>query len=244
MPRIRTQPGAAPQGPLELHTLFGGTHHWFFNPDLEAPTYVADTSFDLPEQAGTGVTCIQSGAASPIYTAADSTLNNRPTFQGNGSSKYVPTSWNPPAPATTNVWFYALVKQISPWTNGHTLWAGLTTTHMRTHGVTSSPTVRTTNGGTASDSSGFTLGSWLRFWVLYTGVSGNDQIKRGSAATVTGLNLGNGNPTGFQFLANNGGSFGNWAIAFAYARVGKPSDALILQADAQITARYGTGVLL
>lgn len=245
MPFIRPQTGAAPQSPLALHTLFGGTHHWFFNPDHTAPNYVANTTFEMPDISGQGVTCINNSATCPVYTPAEATINNRPMFSGDGSARWVPLSWNPPAPATTNVWWYIIARQ-NAWAVNGTLVGSQSGTNMNLQGTTSTPNVAARNGGTL-DNIAMTLNTWFRIMVLFTGVSGNDKYQVGSTAH-TGLNLGNTNASSAGFLARNvagvpgSSTYGNFSIALAYARVGEPSGALIAEADAQAIARYGAGI--
>lgn len=246
MPFIRQQTGDPPQGPLALHTLFGGSHHFYFNPDHTPPSlYTPDTDFQLPDISGQGVTCNQTGADSPIYTASDATLGGRATFAGNGSNKHVFLSWNPPAPATTNVWWYLIAKQ-NTWGDARFLIGGASTTNMGIRGSTGTPQVSARNGGTLALKS-MTLGTWFRIMVLFTGVAGNDRFMLGSSES-TGLDLGNSNPTASGlFCTQIGGvpgtnSQGDFTIALAYGRVGRPSDSLIAQADAQAIARYGAGL--
>lgn len=240
---LRQQSGTAPQGPVDLPLLMGGSWHFFVNPDLGAPT-VDNTpgaeSFSLPEMSGSGVTFTQTLGACPIYSATDATLFSRPTFAGNGSSKSVVSNWNPPQPSTTNMWFYAVVKQ-NTWGSGKTLWGSNSTTHIRTSGITSTPSVRITNGGTAHDTNQLTIGSWKRIIILYTGVSGNDKVKIGGNAEVTGLNLGNGNPTQFHFFVDGGFlDYGDYTIALCGCRTTEPSAGAITAADTAVTLRYGS----
>jgi hypothetical protein len=131
------------------------------------------------------------GAAStlPLWNATDGP-DGKACISGDGVARFINnTNWNPPAPGTTAMYWRA-VARLNTWGSGNRhLWGGLIAARLALRTITSTPQVCISNT-TASPSAQFTVGAWVLVEAYYSN-STSDFLKIGSAAAVTGTNVGN-----------------------------------------------------
>lgn len=174
------------------------------------------------------------GGSQPTYTASDGTLGGLPSLTGDGvDDSLALATWDPPAPLTTTVWFWAIVKPIT-YTTNDCLWGGGSTTLILQQ-FNTDPSYRQYNASPVNSTT-MTTGSWARVRQLFTG-STSDYSRTGSSS-ATGASAGNGNcPVGtWTLFALAGASAGNFAIAEVIGLAGEPTELALLEAYG--AARY------
>jgi hypothetical protein len=132
----------------------------------------------------------------PAYTGSDSTLNNRGTLLGNGTSTYL-NCVNMVVPATCFIWF--VIKQVS-WTlnNSFMEWPGGGNIVQ----ASTTPSIVYTQGSTSADNTGALLGSWKRGYVRLDNTS--------SDTVALGSNVKTGSALGRTGATNNTAVFASW----------------------------------
>lgn len=180
------------------------------------------------------------GTNQPAY-AQDPTINGMPAISFDGSNDWLTSVLDLPAPPLA---IYSVFRQ-DTWTAGHILWAAGIGDSYALSPNTSSPQLLTFNGTLGPLSSGAPVGSWCRGVQRFTN-STSDSLKLGSAAPVSGVNLGNSNPTAGWVWGKNGSSatFSRMSIVLQLIISGALSNQNQAILDGLVTMVYGPGVLL
>ncbi len=184
---IRRSAGAPPT--LDPIVIFGAAAvQLWVRGDLGSPN-----AGSWPDQSGNGRDFSQGTALNqPTYTANDATLNNLPTFTGDGANSFMTATLDRPAPGSgTETTVISVAKQIT-WTGGAHLYGPGNQTMAAVQGG-ASPGIVMRNPTSVLGSNGAPLGSWARLMQQFTG-SASDLNKVGSAAAVTGVTAGTTNP--------------------------------------------------
>ncbi len=183
------------------------------------------------------------GGNQPSYTSSDALFGNRAAVYGNGSTRWISIStWDPPAPGTTPIWFFCIFTQNS-WTTGRYLFGGGSSI-LGVIQSGSSPNILQLNTTPANSNSNGTIGNAYRLEALFNNNT-TDYLKIGSTS-VTGTNAGNSNSssTFTLFSRNAGNAPGNFGIACIGAWNGEPTSDEKTALDAWVTSYYGSGVLV
>lgn len=195
------------------------------------------------DQTVNGVNFAQgTGANQPTYSASDADFGNRGSVLGDGSNDCLPTTlWDPPAPGTTNIWFFGVLRQVS-WTANRHLHSGSAVTILRLAQVGVTPALTQCNTTDGNSNTAGTVGASVRCEILFSN-STSDYLKLG-ATTVSLINTGNSNSTAsFALFARvNVTSPSNVKYACFGAWNGKPTAGEITALNTWVTNYYGGGV--
>jgi hypothetical protein len=147
-----------------------------------------------------------------VYTAVDATIASKGSVLFNGTSQWLPNTWNPPAPGTTPTWMRIIAKQIGrPTSGGQLIGSNLTNRFC----VRSAATDNNANAGNGvqTGSVAMTFGAWFAVDVYFS-ASTSDYLHIG-ANKATGASLGTQDPNGFALASRQDGSavWGNFAVA-------------------------------
>lgn len=177
------------------------------------------------------------GNQQPLYTAADATLNNRPTVTGDGANDVLT---NGTLPNGAGLWMSGLIKMVT-WVASTATWGGLAgdICDLLPSGV--SPTLSQFNGSFANANGGLPVGSWGRVEANYANTAAAYLKLR--STNVGGAAVGAGSGTGCSIFASAGVAFANHAIAERIVCSGLPTPGEITALDAYYTARYGAGLV-
>jgi hypothetical protein len=151
--------------------------------------------------------------------------------------------WNPPAPGTTNIWFFMVVKPVS-WSSGANLYSGSSTSILRARMGTTTGTLAASNTTAGQQLTNFTVGSYYRVENLFSN-STNDYIKVGATATtIPGTNTGNTDAGAgvFRIATDILTRFGNIAVACFGAWNGEPTSTEKGLLSSWVTSWYGATV--
>lgn len=228
-----------PPGPLDpLSIITSKTPFFYLNADLGVTIGTGVSAW--ADQSGNGNNFTQAtGGKQPAYNATDSNFGSRGSVTGDGSDDFISTTWNPPAPGTTPIWFFAVFRQIG-YTNGVYIMAGgnqiLGIAQLGT-----SPQMKILNTTATTANGGAVIGTATRLEALFNN-STTDYLKLGSTST-TGVNSGNGDGGSYTLFARNTGSGpSNSAIACVGAWNGEPTSGEKALLGAWVTSYYGSGV--
>lgn len=233
---VSRAPGDPPDNPLEI---FGAANVLLWvRADIGSPD-----AGNWPDQSGNGRDFSQGTALNqPTYTANDATLNNLPTFTGDGANSFMTATLDRPAPGPgTETTVISVAKQIT-WTGGAHLYGPGNQTMAAVQGG-ASPGIVMRNTTSVLGSNGAPLGSWARLMQQFTG-SASDLNKIGSAAAVTGASAGTTNPgaTWTIFGRTAGSSLCNVAYFEYIVLAGVPTALQNGLYDGYITALTGGAV--
>lgn len=196
------------------------------------------------DQTGNARHATQATGADQPAVATDATFNNRQTVQFDGVSDfYTLTTWDPPAPGTTNIFMWAILKQKS-WTSTDS-WFGCALSALRVRQGGVSPAVAANNAIVSGDNVGAVLNTWTRMRLLWSG-SVNDYFRLASTAVGPGASFGNTNSGvgTFQICADVSIHFGalDWYAFGAWA--GEPNAGELAALDTWATGISGGVVAL
>lgn len=224
---------APPTTPL---TIWGANVRVWLKGDLGS-----NTTALWQDQSGNGFHFTGTGTGVTL-TATDATLNNLPTFTGDGAAgELANAALDLPAPATTPTTIVAVFKVIT-WVGADVVW-GNNNTVMSLQMGGASPNLNMRNTTAVNGSTGAAVGSWARACVSYTG-STSDSSKIGSAAAVTGASAGNTDAVaGFGIMARPGGSWANVAFHEFVLLDVVPTAPQLADYDSYVTS-YSGGVVL
>lgn len=243
--RVGTGKGVAASGPAPPSTPIT------IVTSLTAVLWCRDTYVEAGG-AGTGVTQwtdlspngrhgTAAGAATPALSLSGGP-NSTPLITFDGVDDILTfTTWNPPAPGTTPIFIWAVVRSVSQ-TSSDMFWGGQTGTTLCLIQLATAGQVRLTNGTSGPTNANMTLGTSRRVEASYTN-SIADYLKVGSVS-VTGTATGNTDPTGFAVGARVTANFGN--VAFSEIAIwtgGVPTAGEITGLNNYASTRYGAGVL-
>jgi hypothetical protein len=179
-----------------------------------------------------------SGTAQPTHLASDPAFGGRGSVTGDGSNDRLVVAWDPPLPGTTNLWMFAVFRQLS-WTANDTPWSGGSTFIALTQ-LGSSPNLAGYNGNTGGNNAGAPIGTAVRSRQLF-GNTIADYLRLG-ATHVTGIALGNLNAAEFDLFSRTNAQFANCAIACFGVCNGEPTTAKMNQIDDWVTAYHAGAV--
>lgn len=193
-----------------LWTLPGGASHVF--------AYQADVTGTVVNSGGTvtrWADALLGGSRHANQVGASSLQPNYitgtggiPLVSGNGSSKFLlVTGYNPPAPATTNLFFYAIGRKRS-----HVVGSGIavgqngTALHFGYHST--SPQLTCRNGSVGATVASTNTTDYVLVWAFFTGATSGtaDRFKWGATeAGSPGTFFGAGDPSALGIFAQSGG---------------------------------------
>lgn len=177
------------------------------------------------------------GAAQPLYTASDATLNNLPTVSCNGTAQFMDSTWSRPAPATTPTWMWFIFRATG-WTASAVLLGDLTANRFLLQQFTATPQIRAFDGTASGTTNALAINSWGRGILQFQNTT-SDSMKIGSGAAVTGTALGNNVGTGTKFGCNGGGvNFSKVWLAELVITTGVPNATEKTNMDSYGAARY------
>lgn len=190
--------------------------------------------------SGAGLDYTAAGAGQPTYN--QSGLNGNPTALFNGSSQFMTSPLNLPAPGTRPT-ALLMVMRIIAWAN--TSWIvgpGDASIAMTLHETGVSPEIAQYNGVDANLNFAATVGSWVRLYSVWSN-SSQDTLKIGPTIAA-GTNSGNTAPGSGRVLAgrSTGLSLANIEVAAMVYLGGIPSTADLVAFDAAVRAKYGPTV--
>jgi hypothetical protein len=197
------------------------------------------------DQSGQGksATQISSAPARPAWNSSGGP-NSRGIVTFNGTNNWMEfTSWDPPAPGTTPIWFFWVCKPVS-WSSGANLYSGSSTAILRCRMGTTTGKIGASNGTLGQELTNFTVGSWFRGENLFSN-STSDYIKVGSTSTtLPGTNTGSTNPGSgvFRLCTDVVTRFGNIAWGCFGAWNGEPTSAEKTALSTWVTRYYGNTV--
>lgn len=229
-------------GPLDPLSIVSSTSPFFFlSGDLGITIGTGVSAWG--DQTGNGRNATQgTAAAQPAYSASDSDFGGRGALSGDGVDDMLTVAWDPPAPLTTNVWFFAVLLQRT-YTAGEYIMAGGNQI-LAIAQTPSTPAIRQLNTTAVNANNGATVGVAARVEALFSG-STSDYIKCGAAAITTGGNAGNSDATTFALFNRPGGTgYFDGKIACIGAWAGLPTVGERSALSAWVTAWYGGGVLV
>lgn len=191
------------------------------------------------DQSGSGNNAVQiSGAAQPALISSDPDFGGRNSVSGDGSNDTMTMTWNPPAPGTTNIWFFAVLMQRTYTAGEYLMAGGNTILGLAQSAVT--PQLRQFNTTGANANAGAVLNVPTRLEALFSS-SVADYIKL-AATTTTGVSAGNSDAPSFNLFSRNGAGFGDSKIACVGAWNGKPSAGELAALSTWVTNYYGGGI--
>lgn len=231
---VASDGGGLPTDPLTI--ISSRTPFWFFTADQG---YVPGTWTD---QSSGGFNATQStGSKQPTLNTA--ALNTRNTLSFDGVDDVLQlATWNPPAPGTTNMWFFMVFRQRT-FTNGDSIFGGGNSSRVRLYQATTSPNLQAINTTNSTAVTTATLNSWFRGEVLFNNAT-TDYLKVGSTS-VTGINLGNTD------IAVGAYTIGGTSTAAGFADIevacigcwnGEPTAGEKTSLNSWVTSYYGAGV--
>lgn len=174
------------------------------------------------------------GGAQPLYTAADATLNNRPSITADGVND---TLLNSTMPNGDGNWVSGIVKVVT-WTTNRCLWgsnAAPETGDLLTYIGT--PSLALYNGtGAVIVNAGLPVNTWGRAEMY--GVNTAAGYLKLRSTTVAGAVGGSTTSTGCALFSTIGIAFGNDAIAERVVCSGKPTANEISELEAYYVRLY------
>lgn len=175
-----------------------------------------------------------SGPAQPTLTATDATLDNNPTITADGVGQWLTTAYDPPAPGTTPLYVYAIVKLVT-FATTRLILATNSTTSAQVRTTTVADTVRAQNG-TIGGAVTMTPGTWYRMKVLFSGTAA-DFLRVGAGQDGPGTGFGNTDPSAISvFAAFAGSAFANASLGYLVYSTGEPTNVATL--DTWAAARF------
>lgn len=173
------------------------------------------------------------GAAQPPYTATDATLNNRPSFAGDGSND---TLLNSTIANGNGIWSSGIVKTVS-WTTNRCLYGSNAAPEcgdLLT--ITGTPSLGIYNGAaTVNVNNGLPVGTWGRAELHNNGASSYLKLR---STLFSGGNPGATSSVGCALFSTIGVAFGNFALAERVVCSGKPTAPEIAALDAYFVGLY------
>jgi uncharacterized repeat protein (TIGR02059 family) len=229
---------AAAAGPLDPLTIVASrAAAWFLSGDVGA------TPGQWLDSTPNGVNFTQATPASqPTIIASDPAFGGRGSVNGNGTQGLITTLWDPPAPLTQPMWFFAVLRQVT-WVNGRYIWNGSGSTSIYLAQVGASPALAMNNAAAVNNNPGAALGASVRVEVLFS-ASVADYLKLGATLQADGVSAGIGNSTALfgLFCRSNFTVPANVKIACIGVWLGEPTPAEKAALSAWVTAYYGAGV--
>jgi hypothetical protein len=210
-------------------------------------------SDDLTEAGTVSAVADKSGNG---HNMAQGTAGRRPTYNATGGPNSVPSilhdgtddalvaaTLNLDAPLTTPTFVYLVFRQVT-WTSADRICgAGTGANDMILYQAGASPNTRMFNGTADINNNTWTLNTWMRGELLFTG-STSDFSRFGASAAVTGVNSGNTNPAAGWTIGSSGALTGPSNIEWVEALISdSPSAGERTALDAYVTGRYGAGLV-
>ncbi len=235
---------STPVGPLDPLSIVSSVSPFFF---LSADVGVTISSgvSGWADQTGNGCNASQPTSGSqPTYSASDSDFGGRSSIIADGVDDYLDVAWNPPAPGTQPIWFFAVFLPIV-WTSSTFLFAGSTGSNVISLFQTGvSPAMVQSNTTLRNSNNGAVVGVACRAQVFFS-ASAADHLKLGSSLVNVGTSAGNTDPNILRLFSRNGGSQSiNAKLACIGAWAGEPMGPEKTSLDSWIATYYGPGVLL
>lgn len=225
-------------GPTDPLTIVSSVSPFFFL-SADVGITIATGVSAWADQSGNGNNANQgSGAAQPALITADSDFGGRNSVSGDGSNDSLVMTWNPPAPGTTNVWFFAVLLQ-KTWTAGEWVMAGGNTILSFAQSG-STPQMRMLNGMTPAANGGAPIGTGVRLEALFS--NSTSDYMRLASTTTTGTNAGNSDAPAFYLFSRNAAGFSDVKIACVGAWNGKPTPTELTDLTNWVTNYYGGGI--
>lgn len=193
------------------------------------------------DQSGNGHHFAQAtGSQQPAYSAADATLNNRPTVTGDGSND---TLTNGTITNGPGAWQSGIVKMNS-WGNFKVVWGGPAggasndANDFLSQGTT--PQLSMYSGASANFNTALAVGVWGRAEMHWNGAFSYLKLR---STTVSGGNPSSNSSTGCALFTSIGIGFGNYSIAERVVCGAKPTADEIANLDAYYTLGYGPSLV-
>lgn len=195
----------------------------------------------LADQSGNGRDFTQGTASAQPTYIANTALNLQSILAFDGVAQFLSSAWVRAAPATTNQWISAIVRQVS-WTAARQIISdSAANSYQALRQVGASPAMTQINPTSVNSNNALALATWGRAEVLFTG-SVSDYLKL-IANKVTGASAGNNAGTGTRLGSGNGASFAACLILETIVTLGAPTAGEISNIDTYYTNRYGVGLV-
>lgn len=212
---------AAPSSPLATFPLVDVTSRsWFFFLSGDLGITIGTGVSAWADQTGNERHATQvSGTAQPAYSASDADFGDRGSVAGDGVNDTMSVAWDPPAPGTTNIWFFAVILQRT-YTAGEYIWAGGNIILALAQSP-ATPQLRQFNTTGANANAGAVVGTASEIEEFFNNTT-TSYLRCGSTF-VTGANPGNSDATAFALFSRPGSGFGDVKIACVGACDGEPT---------------------
>ena len=194
------------------------------------------------DQSGQGKNATQTGSSAnyPTYSSAGGP-SSRGMVTFDAVNDYLEfANWNPPAPGTTPIWFFGVIRP-NAWSSGANIYSGSGTNILRLRMSTSTGTLGAANGSSGQVLTNFTVGSWFRFENLFSN-SSSDYVKVGpTSTTIPGTITGNTDVANgaFRMCTDTLNRYGNVSWLCFGAWQGEPTTGEKAALTAWVTAYYG-----
>lgn len=218
------------------------SHPWQF-------FYTAETGYATgtwTDQTASALNATQATGANQPTLVTGTGPNGKNFLQFDGTNDNLAIAgWNPNAPGTTNMWFFAVLRQ-NNWTNGRGLYGcSATTLCCLQNGTT--PNLCGDNATAGPSTNGATVGSWCMLEQFFNNAT-TDYTKAGGVDSGTGTNTGNTNAGTGTFRIGSAAASSLYVqediVCFGCVVGGKPSSTEITNLKNWVTSRYGAGVLV
>jgi hypothetical protein len=179
----------------------GLTVRGFYNASIAASVTIATGVSQWSDLHSSGNNYVQAtGGNQPAYNANDGTLRARGTITGDGTDDFMTCAYDAPAPGTTPIYWFGIVKQPTWAGPPNFILSGVGTiigdsVNVIQNGAT--PNLRL-NNGVAVNNAGLAVNTWGRLELQLTN-STADYFKLITTNT-TGTNAGNETGTGGRFM--------------------------------------------